>query len=520
MIRSIMLCGLACIVIAAPAHPQEIPVDTVSAATAPMAPPNVILFIADDVSWDDVGCYATGERNTAARTPRIDQLAATGRRFDNAILTASSCSPSRSSIITGRYPHNCGRASELHQPIAAHLPWFPRLMREAGYFTAIVGKNHMTVDRPQPGESTAPAAFDVVKKGLTAGNRGGHAEWVQTVRERPRDKPFFFWFAALDAHRDWDGDADWREDLYGPRHAHGEGNVPPFLVDDPATRADLASYRNEVTRFDYFVGQVVDELTRQNILDDTLLIVMADNGRPFPRAKTRLHDSGMKTPFVVHWPRGVGQPGIPTKGLVSAIDIAPTILAAAGIEAADTMQGVSFLPLLADPEAEVRQVAFSEHNWHDYEAHGRSARTSDGWLYIRNRRPLLPWQGPADSVRSPAHRSLLAARDAGSLSPAQADVFLAPRPEEELYYTPDDPDQVTNLITDPTHAVDRDRMRSLLAAWTEQTRDSVPSGLSTDEHDRETGLLLPESRKDRNWFRGTPAGWDRDAAHAMGQGPR
>jgi arylsulfatase A-like enzyme len=216
----------------------------------------------------------------------------------------------------------------------------------------------------------------------------------------------------------------------------------------------------------------------------------------------------------------VGQPGIPTKSLVSAIDIAPTILAAAGIEAADTMQGVSFLPLLADPGAEVRQAAFSEHNWHDYEAHGRAARTSDGWLYIRNRRPLLPWQGPADSVRSPAHRSLLTARDAGRLSPSQADVFLAPRPEEELYYTPDDPDQVTNLMTDPTHAVDRDRMRNLLAAWTEQTRDSVPSGLSTDEHDRETGLLLPESRKDRNWFRGTPAGWDRDAAHAMGAGPR
>ncbi|MDA1039190.1 MAG: sulfatase-like hydrolase/transferase [Planctomycetota bacterium] len=492
----------------------------VDPAAATVARPNVILFIADDVSWDDVGCYASGERNMAARTPRIDQLAATGRRFDAAILTASSCSPSRSSIITGRYPHNCGRASELHQPIAAHLPWFPRLMREAGYFTALVGKNHMTVDQPQPGESAPPAAFDVVKKGFVPGNRGGHAEWVQTVRERPRDKPFFFWFAALDAHRDWDGDADWREDLYGLQHEHTAGDVPPFLVDDPATRADLASYRNEVTRFDYFVGQVVDELARQEILDNTLLIVMADNGRPFPRAKTRLHDSGMKTPFVVHWPQGLGQPGIPTKSLVSAIDIAPTVLAAAGIEAADTMQGVSFLPILVDPEAEVRRVAFSEHNWHDYEAHGRAARTSDGWLYIRNRRPLLAWQGPADSVRSPAHRSLIAARNAGSLSAAQADVFRAPRPDEELYFTPDDPAQLNNLEADSAHAADLERMRKLLADWTEQTRDSDPADLSSDEHDRETGLLLPKSRESRNWFRGTPAGWDRDAAHALEAGPR
>ncbi len=492
----------------------------VKTAAAPAARPNIILFIADDVSWDDVGCYASGERNMAARTPRIDQLAATGRRFDAAILTASSCSPSRSSIITGRYPHNCGRASELHQPIAAHLPWFPRLMRDAGYFTALVGKNHMTVDRPQQGESVPPAAFDEVKKGFAPGNRGGHAEWVQTVRDRPRDKPFFFWFAALDAHREWDGDADWREDLYGPRHKHTAGDVPPFLVDDPATRADLASYRNEVTRFDFFVGQVVDELTRQDILDNTLLIVMADNGRPFPRAKTRLHDSGMKTPFVVHWPRGLERPGIPTKSLVSAIDIAPTILAAAGIEAADTMQGVSFLPILVDPEAEVRKVAFSEHNWHDYEAHGRAVRTSDGWLYICNSRPMFPWQGPADSVRSPAHRSLITARNTGRLSAAQADVFRAPRPDEELYFTPDDPTQLNNLEANPAHAADLERMRKLLADWTDQTRDSAPADLSSDEHDRETGLLLPESREARNWFRGTPAGWDRDAAHAMEPGPR
>ena len=89
--------------------------------------PNAILFIVDDVSWNDVGCYG----NAAARTPNLDRLAEGGLRFTQAFLTASSCSPSRSSIITGRYPHNNGRASELHRPIAANLPWFPRLLREA-----------------------------------------------------------------------------------------------------------------------------------------------------------------------------------------------------------------------------------------------------------------------------------------------------------------------------------------------------------------------------------------------------
>lgn len=484
--------------------------------------PNILFFIADDVSWNDIGCYQQENRyaGLVARTPHIDQLAGDGRRFDNAILTASSCSPSRSSIITGRYPHNCGRASELHQPIAAHLPWFPRLLKDAGYYTALVGKHHMSSDGAEDGNASQPPAFDFVSRGVEPGNRGGHAEWVQTVKNRPMDQPFFFWFASLDAHRAWDGDKDWVEEEYGPRHKQGDGVVPPFLVDNEATRSDLASYRNEVTRFDHFIGKVIGELRRQKILENTLIIVMADNGRPFPRAKTRLHDSGMKTPLVVHWPERLQQPGTPTKSLVSAIDIAPTVLRAAGVNVPPTMQGVSFLPTITSPTAVVRTVAFSEHNWHDYEAHGRSVRTDDGWLYIKNNRPKLPWQGPADSVRSPSHSALLKAREGSTaLSAAQADVFVAPRPVEELYFTPKDPLQLHNLARQEPYEASLQRMQRLLARWSEETLDSVPDNLSRDEFHRETGERLKMDKQTKNWFRGTPAGWDRKASQALGHGP-
>jgi len=474
--------------------------------------PNVILFIADDISWNDLGC--TG--NSAARTPHLDRLAANGRRFDAAFLTASSCSPSRSSIITGRYPHNNGRASELHQPIAAQLPWFPRLLREAGYFTALSGKHHMTTDRLTPGEAPPPRAFDLVDDGRTPGNSGGHGNWVKILRERPRDKPFFLWYASYDAHRDWDGDAEWEPSRYGPKHEAARVALPPFLHDDAATRSDLASYYNEVTRFDHFVGQVVAELERTGALANTLILVMADNGRPFPRAKTRLHDSGMKTYLLAHWPAGLGQPGQPAAGLVSAIDVAPTILTAAGVAVAPTMQGVSFLPLLRDPAATVRRHAFSEHNWHDYEAHGRAVR-SDGYVYIKNNRPALAWQGPADSVKSPSFQALRAARAAGPLTPEQADVFLAPRPVEELYFTATDPDQMKNLARDPAHATAKQHLARLLAEWTEATGDTVPENLSKDSFDRETGLPL---RAVRATFRGTPAGVERHAERINAPGPR
>ena len=410
-------------------------------------------------------------------------------RFSNAFLTASSCSPSRASIITGRYPHNLGNASELHRPIEPRLPWFPERLRAAGYYTVLAGKCHMSKE----GLSTPVSnrdAFEVFAPGAKVdGNSGGHGEWVKLLAERPADKPFFMWYASFDAHRGWDGTREWDAERYGPAHDPADVAVPSCLVDDEATRRDLASYYDEVTRFDYFVGEVVKELDRQGVLDNTVIIVQSDNGRPFPRAKTRLHEPGMKTALVVHWPGGVGEGGRVCDSFVSAVDIAPTVLDIAGVQRPDTFQGVSFVPLLDDPTQVVRDFTFSEHNWHDYEAHGRCVRHR-GYLYIVNRRPQKAWQGPADSVKSPSHQALRKARDAGELSPAQADVFLAPRPAEELYYTPTDPDQLVNLVGDPEHAAMLRYLRAVMRKWQIDTGDSVPEHYSTDCFDRETGEML------------------------------
>jgi len=349
------------------------------AADAPR--PNVILIIGDDISADDFGCYG----NPVARTPHVDRLAAGGIRFTQAFLTASSCSPSRSSIATGRYPHNNGAASELHRPIAWNLPRFPAVLRAHGYHTALSGKNHMTQEKPPAGQSAQPEPFDVIDNGQVPGNHGGHGKWVQHLRDRPAGKPFFLWFAALDAHRGWEADAEWDEAEFGPKHDPARVRVPPYLVDDAATRQDLASHANEVTRFDHYIGRVVAELERQRILEHTLILVLADNAGPFPRAKTRLHDSGMQTALIAHWPAGIAQPGVARHGLVSAIDLAPTILEVAGAPALPTVQGRSLRPMFRAPAAGVRRFAFSEHNWHDYAANARAAPTNPG------KGPPTPW---------------------------------------------------------------------------------------------------------------------------------
>src|SRR6185369_1079220 len=194
----------------------------------------------------------------------------------------------------------------------------------------------------------------------------------------------------------------------------------------------------------------------------------------------------------------------------------PTILELAGAAIPERVQGRSFRAVLADPSASARRFAFSEHNWHDYAAFGRAVRDGD-YLYILNLRPELPWQGPADSVRSPSHESLQAARKAGTLSFAQQDVFLAPRPGEELYHTADDPHQLKNLAADPKHAAALRRLREVMTRWRDETADSAPADYSRDGFNRETGERLFENQ-DTSYYR-TPAGADRDAPRVNRPGP-
>lgn len=430
--------------------------------------PNFIIIIGDDISWNDFGCYG----HPTVKSPNIDQLASEGIRYTNTYLTASSCSPSRCSIIAGRYPHNTG-AAELHTPLPAGLPTLPGELKKSGYYTAASGKWHLG--------QNAKSDFDlVVEKDIGA---GGEDQWVRVLKERPKGQPFFMWFASLDAHRDWQAD-----DQASP-HSAVASVVPPYLVDAPGTRQDLAYYYDEIQRLDRFVGDVKQELINQQVLENTLIIVMADNGMPFPRAKTRVYDSGMKTPFIISWPKTINHQGKESNSLISVIDIAPTFLELAGIDIGPTFQGISFVKTIQNPGAAHRNYVFAEHNWHDYEAHERMVRNKY-FMYVVNHRPNLPNQGPADSNRSPSYEDLKDARDAGKLSAAQSDVFITPRPHEELYDCLSDPDQLNNIASNPKYADVLADLRNVMKQWMIETGDDVPDKLTESWYDTETGKAL------------------------------
>ena len=174
-------------------------------------------------------------------------------------------------------------------------------------------------------------------------------------------------------------------------------------------------------------------------------------------------------------------------------------------------------PLFDNSSTQIRHYAFSEHNWHDYEAHGRSVRHGD-YLLLKNFRTKQPWQGPADSVRSPSHVSLLEARDVSALNAAQEDVFLEPRPDVELYNLKDDPYQLRNLAGVAEVASVQSDLTAVLDRWMDETGDSVPEVISPDTFHRETGKALPKSKIDSS--NAITPGQDRNADRVNAPGPR
>ena len=440
--------------------------------------PNIVFFIADDVSQDDFGCYG----HPVIKTPHIDSLSANGMRFDNAYLTTSSCSPSRCSIISGRYPHNTG-APELHVRLPLEQVRFPELLREAGYYTVLSGKNHMFGNKDR--------AFDQITRG---GGPGNEKDWVSHVQDRPKEKPFFFWFASTDAHRSWSISEE------APKYDPKDVIIPPYLVDTPVTREDLTGYYHEVSRFDHYIGLVTAELKKQGVLENTMIVVAADNGRPFPRCKSRMYDSGIKTPWVVYFPEVIKNPAV-TQSLISVIDLSATCLELAGIKSPESIQGRSFLPILKTPETTIREVVFAEHNWHVYRNHERMVRFED-YLYIKNNYPNQPNLCYESDDHYPAGEELWKAHAADKTNPDQQQVFANPCPTEELFQVKKDPHQLRNLVSDEKHQKALKRARALLSKWTKQTGDSIPDNPTPNRHDPpkiENGEILPPGKaKTRN----------------------
>ncbi len=431
-----------------------------------LPPPNILLFIADDWSFPHAGVYG----DKTVRTPAFDALAANGMLFTNAFCASPSCSPSRASILSGRYPHQNGVAGNLWSEFPGDMVVYPEVLEAAGYLVGHDQKGWAPGDFKAQGRTHNPA-----------GKR--YRDIVSFLDEKDPDQAFCFWFGSSDPHR-----------VYTPNLGALTGmkpdsvSVPPFLPDVACVRNDMLDYYAEVERFDRHVGLVVDLLRARGELDNTLIIVTSDNGMPFPRAKATIYDAGTRMPFVAHWPARIPA-GKVYDGLVNLASLAPTFVAASGVEVPAAMTLESLLPVLrsgggagagGEQSFTGKEVIIERERHAQVRADSgsyaiRALRTED-YLYIRNYYPERWPAGDPEAVLSVGAygdvdnsiTKMLMLRD------PQSTLFklaFGKRPEEELYDLTADPHQMINLAVSPEQANRLASLRARLEARLLETKD-------------------------------------------------
>lgn len=490
--------------------------------------PNIFFFFADD--WGRyASVYENFPPNTAFKTPEFDRFANAGVRFNHAHVTAPSCTPCRSSLLSGQYFYRTGLGAILQ---GAHwdasIPTYPLLLEKAGYhigFTYKVWSPGSPRDAPYGGKAREYAgagrrfcSFSQNATKLVAAGKTPEAAKTEICAEamanfeaflddRDEAQPFCYWFGPVNTHRKWvkgSGKALWGLDPDAL-----QGKLPAFLPDVPEIRQDFCDYLGEVLALDRMLGLFVRKLDQLGLRENTLVVVSGDHGIPgFPRGKCNLYDFGTAVSLFAQWPARV-QGGRVIEDFVNLMDLAPTFLEAASEPVPDVMTGRSLLPLLLsnkggwiDPRRDhvvtgrERHVARARAGELPYPQ--RALRTRD-FVYIRNfapdRWPMGTPTGLDDPDKEPSFEQLeqntfvsFADLDA---SPTKAwmvqhrsdprwqtawELGFLKRPAEELYDLRADPYEMQNLATDPAFAEIRAQLSARLMEVLKTTADPRVQG--------------------------------------------
>jgi arylsulfatase A-like enzyme len=440
------------------------------------SPPNILFCIADDWGWPHAGAYG----DPVVQTPAFDRIAEQGVLFEHAFVSSPSCTPSRNAILTGQYHWRLEEGANLWSTLDIKFPVFPLLLEEAGYHVGHWRKCWGPGDIGAGGYS-----------GRYPGGTRYPEGFGQFLEKRPEGKPFCFWLGSSDPHRPY---------KLGSGKASGMDlariRLPVFYPDVPELRSDIADYYHEVQRFDADCGNALALLEKTGELENTIIVMTGDNGMPFPRCKSNLYDGGVRVPLAIRWGE-VSKSGRRITDFVSFVDFAPTFLEAAGLNVPVQMSGRSLIPLLeSDRSGRIDKsrdfILFGKERHvpaqESPEMGGypcRGLRTDD-FLYIRN---FFPERWPAgvpegsthpighfaDCDDSPTKTFLMDNRDDPEFK-RFFDLAFSKRPAEELYDLKKDPDQVNNLVLDPSYSRIRLELAARLTAQLKATADPRVSG--------------------------------------------
>ena len=298
---------------------------------AETTPPNILFAIADDLSFPHMGAYGT----EWIQTPAFDRVAREGLLFNRCYTPNAKCAPSRACIVTGRNSWQLEEAANHWCYFPAKYPSYIEILARHGYTTGMTGKGWapgVALDkngkrRQLTGKPYAKRKVKPPTNGISNNDYAGN--FRDFLDQAPQSKPFCFWYGAAEPHRRYEYMSGVQK---GNKTLADIDHVPAFWPDNKVVRHDMLDYALEVEHFDQHLNEMLQELESRGLLANTLVIVTADNGMPFPRVKGQEYEMSNHLPLAIMWPDGIKQPGRTVEDLVSFIDFAPTFLEVAGID--------------------------------------------------------------------------------------------------------------------------------------------------------------------------------------------
>lgn len=430
--------------------------------------PNILFAIADDASWKHFSAYG----NKWVNTPAFDRVAENGILFTRAYTPNAKCAPSRASILTGR---NSWQLEEA----ANHSPFFPAKFKT---YAEALGENGYWVGHTEKGWAPGdPGEINGVKRQLAGPQFNEHkltppaehishndyaANFEAFLNARPDGQPFCFWYGSIEPHRAYEFGAGIEK---GGKSTDQIDEVPSFWPDVDTVRSDMLDYAYELEYFDSHLQRMLQILEQRGELNNTIVIVTADNGMPFPRVKGQVYEYSNHLPLAIMWPEGIHNPGRVVEDFVSFIDFTPTYLELAGLTADEAgMQPVTGKSLTniffsdktgqVNPDRDYVLVGKERHDVGRPDDQGYPVRgiVTDGYLYLRNfktdRWPAgNPETGYLNTDGSPTKSYILDMRRKKNM-PEYWQLNFGKRVAEELYQINEDPFCINNLAENEAYA--------------------------------------------------------------------
>jgi N-sulfoglucosamine sulfohydrolase len=454
--------------------------------------PNILFCIADDASYPHMSAYGCDW----VKSPGFDRVAREGLLFTRAYTPNAKCAPSRACILTGRNSWQLKEACNHIPHFPAEFKTYAEALGEHGYFVGKTAKGWApgkAVDRNGRKRQLTGTPFDKQRiKPPTTGISGNDytANFQDFLDAAPDGQPWCFWYGSTEPHRAYE---------YGSGVAKGGKSlddlerVPAFWPDNDIVRNDILDYAFEIEYFDQHLTRMLELLEKDNQLDNTLVVVTADNGMPFPRIKGQEYELSNHLPLAVMWINGIKNPGRVIHDFVSFIDFAPTFVEVAGLSWPDTgMQPTPGRSLteIFDSAKSGRVVAQRDHVLIGKERHDIGRPNDWGYpirgivkgdlLFLQNFKTDRwpggnPETGYLNCDGSPTKTEVLKARLISSQRHFWQSAF-GKRPAYELYDIKKDPECMANLAEDPAFRLPLAELRYQLMLELGQQKDPRIAG--------------------------------------------